>query len=88
MLNANARKFARVLLGNTIEVSPDKAHRIAIPESFLQNAAITKEVVFVGTGNKVEIWPRQQFDDFQKEFDGKQSLDDLAKKLLKDGVEL
>ena len=88
MLNSNARKFARVLLGNTVELQMDKQGRVNLPDTFLANANITKEVAFVGVGNKVEIWPKEAFDNFQNEFDGNESLDDLATKLLKDGVEL
>lgn len=55
MLNANARQFARILLGNTFEVELDKAGRIALTEDTLNRAGLTKEVVFVGVGNKVEL---------------------------------
>ena len=88
MLNKNARLFARVLLGNTIEVTPDKQGRFALTESFMSKTGITKEVTFVGVGNKVELWSTEAFDNFTKEFEGKDSIDDLAIKLLKDGVEL
>lgn len=88
MLNKNARLFARVLLGNTIEVTPDKQGRFALTESFMSKTGITKEVTFVGVGNKVELWSTEAFDNFTKEFEGKESIDDLAIKLLKDGVEL
>lgn len=89
MLNSNARKFSRILLGNTIETSLDKVGRIAIPDSFLKNSGITsKEIAFVGVGNKIEIWPKDRFEKLQKEFNSTSSLDELAKKLMKDGVEL
>ena len=86
-LNKNSRDFARILLGNTQKVSPDKQGRVALTESFLTKTKITKEVTFVGVGNKVEIWPTKAFDDFQTKFEDEGSIDDLAKKLLKDGVQ-
>lgn len=88
MLNANARKFARVLLGNTVEAQADKQGRVNLPETIITRANITKEVAFVGVGNKLEIWPKDKFEDFQADVSGEGSLDDLAKQLLKDGVEL
>lgn len=88
MLNANARKFARILLGNTHEVELDKSGRIALPENILNQAGITKDVVFVGVGNKVELWDKLSFENFSKQFEGEGSLDELAEKLLRDGVEL
>lgn len=55
MLNAGARQLARLLLGRSFEVELDKAGRISIPEQTLIQAGITKEVIFVGVGNKVEL---------------------------------
>ena len=88
MLNANARKFARIILGNTIEVDLDKQSRMLVPKPFLSLAALTKEIAFVGVGNKVEVWPKTTFVDFQNESRGKDTLDQLAKKLIADGVEI
>lgn len=55
MLSKDARKFARILLGNTIKLEFDKQGRIALPNTFLQKTGITTEVTFVGIGNKVEL---------------------------------
>lgn len=88
MLNANARKFARLVLGNTIEATTDKQGRIVIPDNFLKLAKLTKEIVFVGVGNKIELWSKEAYDELQNDFSGAGSLDDLAAQLLKDGVEL
>lgn len=87
-LNINARMFARILLGNTHEVSTDKQGRITLTEQFLTKTGITKEITFVGVGNKVELWPTKAFAKFQTKFNNEGSIDDLAEKLLKDGVEL
>lgn len=87
-LNKNARVYARLLLGNTIEVKPDKQGRVALTEDFITKTGITKEITFVGVGNKIEIWPAEAFVEFQNNYKNEGSLDDLAKKLLKDGVEL
>ncbi|NQZ65681.1 MAG: division/cell wall cluster transcriptional repressor MraZ [Mycoplasmatales bacterium] len=88
LLNKNARMFSRMLLGNTHELEIDKQGRISVPEHFLVKTNITKEVTFVGVGNKVELWPTSGFEDFQKQFEDEGSIDDLASKLLKDGIEL
>jgi len=54
-LNKNARSFARILLGNTIEVDLDKQGRLKFPEELAVQLGVTKEITFVGVGNKVEI---------------------------------
>ena len=87
-LNKNARSFARILLGNTIEVDLDKQGRLKFPEELSVQLGVTKEITFVGVGNKVEIWPAEKFKIFQNSFSETDSLDSLAEKLLKDGVEL
>ncbi len=55
MFNKNARTFARILLGNTVETEFDSQGRIVIPEPFIKKALITKDVTFVGVGDKVEL---------------------------------
>lgn len=87
-LNKNARIFARVILGNTIEASADKQGRVVLPEQFLTKLGITKDIAFVGVGDKVEIWSKESYEQFQTQFEGEDAIDELAAKLLKDGVEL
>jgi len=88
MLNASAREFARLLLGNTEKVEVDKQGRIVLPRHLLESALITKDVVWVGVGNKVELWPADSYKKQQDKFKDIGSLDDLAKKLMKDGAKL
>lgn len=54
-LNRNARMFKRVMLGNTQEMVPDKQGRIVIQADLLKRLSITKEIAFVGVGDKIEI---------------------------------
>ncbi|MCK5867202.1 MAG: division/cell wall cluster transcriptional repressor MraZ [Mycoplasmataceae bacterium] len=87
LLNKNARAFSRILLGNTIKANLDKQGRVAIPTNLLMKPCITKEATFVGVGNKVELWDSSTYEAFQQKFENEGSIDDLAEKLLKDGVE-
>ena len=88
LLNKNARAFSRILLGNTVEAKLDKQGRVAIPSNLLTRPGITKNATFVGVGNKVELWDSSAYEAFEQKFENEGSIDDLAKKLLKDGVEL
>ncbi|WP_127942687.1 division/cell wall cluster transcriptional repressor MraZ [Mycoplasma sp. ATU-Cv-703] len=85
MLNSKARIFARLLLGNTAELNVDGQGRVMLPDHLIQGAQITRDVVFVGVGNKVELWPAETFKKFQKDHSGGKSLEELAQKLLEDG---
>ena len=87
-LNANARKFARALLGRTYEIELDKQGRMSLPTELITSANLTKELAFIGVGDKIELHSKAAFDKLQKEISESGSLDDLAKKLLKDGAEL
>ena len=86
-LNRDARMFKRVMLGNTQEMVPDKQGRIVLQADLLKRLSITKEIAFVGVGDKIEIWAKEAWDDFNEAYENEGSLDDLAAKLLTDGIE-
>lgn len=89
LLSKDTRNLLRIMLGNTFVIEIDSQGRIAIQESTLSKATFTnKEVIFVGVGNKVELWPKDRYEAFMQEFDEEDSLEKLTEKLLKDGVEL
>ncbi len=88
MLNKNLRKFVRIIFGNTVELNVDKLGRINIPDHFILKATIKKEVSFVGVGNKVELWDKTKYENFQKKVESDGSLDDLAELLFESGIEL
>ena len=88
-LSPKARKFARILLGRTIEIKIDKQGRMALTEDFLQGTTLTKEVAFVGMGDRVELWPKDGYDAFNNKFDsGEESIEDLAAELAEEGFSL
>lgn len=59
--------FKRAFYGRIAEVSLDRVSRFKIPEFMMQEASITKEIVFVGMGNKVEIWPKEGQANFREQ---------------------
>lgn len=54
--NEEYRKFQRSFFRGNAEVELDSAGRINIQKRMLEYADLTKEVVLVGLGNRVEIW--------------------------------
>jgi MraZ protein len=60
--NDNMRRFRRVFIGGSFEVSCDKQDRILVPPSLRQYAELEKEIVLVGVIDHFEIWSRDNFD--------------------------
>jgi len=65
-LNPDQRNTERFLLGSAFEVKLDDNGRLIIPETLRRWSGIKTEVVFVGLGNRVEIW---SLDNWQKQQD-------------------
>ncbi len=55
------RGLQRLLVGNASDVEMDGAGRILISAPLRQFAGLTKEVVLVGQGSKLEIWNEEQW---------------------------
>jgi MraZ protein len=59
--NAKARTRQRFFLGNSREVDVDKQGRVNLPQDYIEYAAIENEVVFVGCGERIELWGAEAF---------------------------
>ena len=57
--NKEARQFVRFFLAGATEAEVDKQGRILIPNVLREFAEITKDVVLVGVGSRIEIWSRE-----------------------------
>ncbi len=60
----NVRAFKRFVFGSAAEVELDKQGRILIPGNLRDYAKLEKDVVVLGTGDKVEIWSRSVYDEY------------------------
>ena len=61
----------------------DKQGRILLPESLLTHAALDKEAVVIGAGNRVEIWSKERWD--ATSFD---DIDDVASQMSAFGLSI
>jgi MraZ protein len=57
-----ARKLQRYFMAGAAECETDKQGRILIPSKLRDNAALDKEIVFVGVLNKIEIWSKERWE--------------------------
>lgn len=61
-LTSPVRDTDRFILGSAFEVNPDTQGRILLPEDLVEHANLSDEVVFIGLGNRVEIWSKPDWD--------------------------
>ena len=78
--NQNTRRIQRQFLSKAMEVSLDKQGRILIPGLLRESAGLTKEVVFVGMMNRVEVWDKAKLQD-EEEAEDEASLDETMDEL-------
>ena len=78
--NQNTRRIQRQFLSKAMEVSLDKQGRILIPGLLRESAGLTKEVVFVGMMNRVEVWDKAKLQD-EEEAEDAASLDETMDEL-------
>jgi MraZ protein len=60
--DAKARELQRIILGNSKEIEIDGHGRINIPPDFQAYAGIEKDIVFVGVGDRVELWDKKTYE--------------------------
>ena len=75
----SARAFQRKFFGNAERCKPDSAGRILIPERLKTMAGLEKDLVFLGVGDKIEIWAKEKWTQQEGE---EVPLEDLAQKLF------
>ena len=76
-----ARQFVRFFLAGACEAEVDKMGRILIPGNLREFASLTKDVVLVGVGKKVEIWDHDRYRASATDED----MDAISEKMLEMG---
>ena len=66
-LSTQAEKFERYFLANSIDIDIDKAGRVMVPTFLLEHARLDKEVVITGAGQRLEVWDRATWADYNAE---------------------
>ena len=64
-----ARDYVRVMLSGADSQIPDKQGRILLPQHLREYAGLEKDVAFIGTSNRAEIWDAQRWASFNAELD-------------------
>ena len=61
---SKARQLQRFFFSGAAEVEPDKQGRVLIPQPLKDYANIEKDVTFIGTGDRAEIWSTERWTEF------------------------
>lgn len=62
LFDEEAQKPVRKFLSSAFEAEEDGQGRILLPKELANYAGITKNIVFVGVGNRIEIWAEEIWD--------------------------
>lgn len=77
-----ARKLQRYFLAGAAPCEADKQGRVLIPANLREQAGLTRDVVFVGVLQKIEIWSKDRWED-NNDYD---NVDDIAEHMSEFGL--
>lgn len=78
---SKARRLQLFFFSGAAEVEADKQGRILIPQHLRDYAGLNKDIAFVGTSNRAEIWDSQRWEGFNAELTEEsiaEAMDDLG----------
>jgi MraZ protein len=75
----SARDTNRFILGGASEVELDEQGRFVVPGYLRDYAKIKEEVIFLGLNKYVEIWDKDDWDEYQSHL--KENIGEIAEKL-------
>ena len=82
----DARNFNRFFLSGAAAVELDKQGRAIISQTLTNYAALDKECVVIGVGDRLEIWAKENWDNFYNS--AKDNMSDIAENLFDGGLDL
>ncbi len=68
LLEDGARDYIRLLIGPATDCILDKMGRIMIPANLRIYANIDKEVIILGAMEKMEIWSKENYEEYLEDF--------------------
>ena len=82
----DARVFNRFFMSGATNVELDKQGRVNISKPLTDYANLKKECVIIGTGDRLEIWSEDDWNNFFNS--NKDSMSDIAENLFNESVSL
>lgn len=66
--DADGRAYSRFFFGSSDEARLDGQGRVTIPQRLRETAGIDKEVVVLGVRDRMEIWDRETYEQYERAF--------------------
>lgn len=80
LMKSDARAFTRFFFSGATECELDRQGRVNIPQNLREHANLIKETVVIGVSNRVEVWSKENWEQYNKE--SEQSFNEIAEKLV------
>lgn len=84
IFNSQLQKPLRFLFSSATEVEEDNQGRFLLPANLREFADIEKNVVFVGVGNRAELWSEDRWNKYC--LDNEANFDEIISELGKNGI--
>lgn len=75
----SVRDTERFLFGSAYEVEFDEQGRIVVPQELREFSGLNEEAIFLGVGNRIEIWSKENWSEYQNKITGE--IEKIAERL-------
>lgn len=86
MTQKDARAFTRFFFAGANESELDKQGRVMVPVTLRNYAQLSKEIMILGVGNRLEIWDLEKWNQYNG--DVEQSFEQLAELMNQYGLDI
>lgn len=83
LTSKNARAFVRFFFSGANEIEMDKQGRSLIPQNLVEYAEVKKEIVSIGVSNRVEIWSKEKWEEYNS---SNIDFDEIAEQMSELGI--
>lgn len=84
LAKAEARAFVRFFFSGAAELECDKQGRVLIPGNLRDYATLDKEIVIIGVLNRIEIWDKLAWEDYNNQISP--TVNQIAEQLVDLGI--
>lgn len=83
LTNKDARAFVRFFFSGACDIEVDKQGRALIPQNLIEYAGIIKDIVSIGVSNRIEIWSKEKWDEYNEQ---NINYEEIAEKMSSLGI--